>query len=158
MDCEGCEWAVVERLAADHPRLLARIDQIAIELHAYRAPTAPSEWQRATAAASSASTAAAPSASTASRPGAPPPDTTTATPSPPRWADFTLARLRTFCRHVLREHGFVVAHRHLNLHSLLKDHRFDRLLPASGRPAAPPRPRLWSYWELLLVRPGGESR
>jgi hypothetical protein len=64
--------------------------------------------------------------------------------------------------HVVHTYGFVVAHRHLNLASLLKDHRFDALLEhelrQSGRSTRNARlPPLWSYWEVLLVHPGASS-
>eukprot|EP00966_Prymnesium_polylepis_P197467 4576005-Prymnesium_polylepis.2 len=37
--CEGCEWSVFEALSRAHPSTLARIDQLAIELHAYASAT-----------------------------------------------------------------------------------------------------------------------
>lgn len=36
LDCEGCEYAVAEHVAAEHPRLFARVDQLAIEIHLAR--------------------------------------------------------------------------------------------------------------------------
>ena len=68
---------------------------------------------------------------------------------------FTAARLRTFAAHVLDHHGFTVAHRHLNLASLMKDHRFNRIvaaeLEAEGLASwATKQTSLWAYWELLL--------
>ena len=33
IDCEGCEWDAFADLARAHPQLLARVDQIVLELH-----------------------------------------------------------------------------------------------------------------------------
>lgn len=33
IDCEGCEYAIAEHVAAEFPRLFARVDQLAIEVH-----------------------------------------------------------------------------------------------------------------------------
>jgi hypothetical protein len=83
----------------------------------------------------------------------------------PTAGPFTIARFYSFVRHVLDDHRFVVAHRHLNVASLLKDHTFSRMLadvleplPASARSLlASPRhagthAHLFSYWEVLLVK------
>ena len=130
MDCEGCEWGVFEDLAANHPDLLSRVAQLAIELHAYHPiPGAPSASEPGTSGKS-----------------------TIGVPAP-----FTAPRLKTFASHVMGRHGFSVMHRHLNLASLLKDNQFHRVV-ASAIESERPRPKgwgrahLWSYWELLLRR------
>jgi hypothetical protein len=132
IDCEGCEWGVFEDLAANHPDLLSRVGQLAIELHAYHPiPGAPLALEPGT-----------------------PSMTTIGVPAP-----FTAPRLQTFASHVMGRHGFSIMHRHLNLASLLKDNRFHRVV-ASAIESERPRPEgwgrahLWSYWEILLQRKG----
>ena len=129
IDCEGCEWPVIERLALRHPTLLAQVDQIAMELHAFGSTTASLNGEVGTH------------------------NTSKLPPS------FSVPRLRAFVHHIFEDHGFAVASRHLNLASLLKDHRFDRSLAAALAPATLPMgSHLWSYWELLMVRPPRRSQ
>ena len=124
IDCEGCEWGVFEDVATNHPGILSRIGQLAIELHAYHPiPGTPQNVQNVSA---------------------------IGTPAP-----FTAARLKTFASHVIGKHGFSIMHRHLNLASLLKDHRFHHAVASEieseyPRPQGWGRAHLWSYWELLL--------
>ena len=125
---QGCEWGVFEDLATHHPDLLSRVGQLAIELHAYN----PASGGRTTSEFGMPSNASI---------GAP--------------APFTAARLQTFASHVMGRHGFSIMHRHLNLASLLKDHRFRRSVANAidlerPRPPGLGRAHLWSYWELLF--------
>ena len=149
-----CEWGVFEDLAAHHPHLLSRVGQLAIELHAYHPiPGIRSAEPLAVAPAGDAAAVAAAVAAAADSTGVP--------------APFTAARLRKFAAHVMGEHGFTVAHRHLNLASLLKDHRYHRIVGddidaewprpeawGGSRQAAAggKQPMLWAYWELLMHR------
>ena len=82
---------------------------------------------------------------------------------------FTVERLEVFLQHVLGDHRFAVAHRHLNLASLSKFHHFADSMARAARLPAPTGEaggdplaglrgvaratrHLWAYWELLLVR------
>ena len=125
---QGCEWGVFENLATHHPGLLSRVGQLAIELHAFN----PTSGGRAT---------------VEPRPGA--------SSNSGAAATFTAARLQTFASHVMGKHGFSILHRHLNLASLLKDHRFgpsvaNALELERPVPEGWGRAHLWSYWELLF--------
>ena len=146
LDCEGCEWSVFERLAnsssttsSSSSDLLDRIDQIAIELHAYAAHASLNGERQVSAAPDTHAGAAVLTASAAP-------------------TSFTIQRLRAFLSYVIDTHGFGVAHRHLNIASLLKDHTFNSLVAKAIGGRLPSSVHLWSYWELLLVRRRDMSR
>ena len=139
LDCEGCEWSVFERLAnsssttsSSSSDLVDRIDRIAIELHAYAAHASLNGERQVSAAPDTHAGAAVLTASAAP-------------------TSFTIQRLRAFLSYVIDTHGFGVAHRHLNIASLLKDHTFNSLVAKAIEAASPSSVHLWSYWELLLV-------